>query len=57
MLPSRLAPKEEYERDPVWLRRTQQAGGYRVDLWQYRYREVAFDTSALLREAVAAAGR
>ena len=57
MLPSRLAPKEEYESDPVWLRRTQQAGGYRVDLWQYRYREVAFDTSALLREAVAAAGR
>ena len=47
MQPSRLAPTEEYERDPAKLCEVRQAGGYRAELWQYRYREEAFDVSGL----------
>ena len=43
-----LTAKEEYEADPQRLQDARRAGGFRLDLWQSRYREDAFDAAALL---------
>ena len=43
-----LTAKEEYEADPQRLQDARRAGGFRLDLWQSRYREEAFDAAALL---------
>ena len=43
-----LTAKEEYEAVPQRLQDARRAGGFRLDLWQSRYREEAFDAAALL---------